>query len=1010
MLRTRFWRTSGWLGIVLLSLGSDSPLGILRDGFETDRVTWRQEATDAAIRLIAHDRSDRAAHEGKLSEHFEFEAGPGSALYYSYATPKVPIRPALQVSLFVRSNRVGVALSGRVILPNDFDAETKQPTFLTIAGTVYEESDRWRKLEITDFPVAVERQARILRASSKRPVKIEGAYLERIIVNIHGGQGENEVFLDDLTISPVPADEVAGGRDDGPLVEEADQGAVAPRQNAESIVTLPRNRLKKEGRDWVPTIIDAPGADIKMLRDAGFDVLATPREADPLRVQNAVDNGMMLMPKLDVNDPESPLDGPSALALIRNFPHRQSVAFWNLGDDLGATPDLEDRKAELKRVREVISAIRKTSTDSSILTTGTIASLWAQYGRVPQNLDLLGASPTMWGTSAETALTLRYLAARRDLTLRGNAEALHWAVIPCKPYLQARQAVWGDDPPPDSGDPQILPEQVRLFTYAALASGYRAFQFNADAQLTRPRGQPMLTELAFLNEELDLVQSVIAQGSDPELYPTYYPDPPAVPVSASQNLRQVQRNPEAPPHPSIKVASIKTTDRRGTLLVVADYGGGSQYVPGQLAANDVVLVVPANQAAQAYEISPGGIIALERQQGPGGLKITLPLFDVTALVLVTSDTALIDKLEAAIARVRPRAVQMAIEQAQRRLEMASEVNAKLTIEGHPTKTGAELLEQSGKIIKSARERLEDADYAIAWSEARRALRPLRILMRAHWDDAFKATLKAVRVGRGQPEDPPKVKPGTRPPKEALPPVIVTGVSCPPLLSYNTLPQQYMWIEYIRSAQFGPTLVDGGDFSDLKTLTDHGWNLNAGHDFEGISSKVEIDTIQAEHESGVLKLSVDAEVKGTIDDLPPVLEQPVAAVETAPITPEIPILPGQFVRITVQVKMPRPVSDGIGGLIIRDSWGGEPMQFAFCSLLTDWREIVLFRRCPGPEPLTITLGLAGYGAVYFDELKVERIEDPSVRETRPGGSGGVARTRPSAAGVPSASRPISPPRQ
>ena len=219
----------------------------------------------------------------------------------------------------------------------------------------------------------------------------------------------------------------------------------------------------------------------------------------------------------------------------------------------------------------------------------------------------------------------------------------------------------------------------------------------------------------------------------------------------------------------------------------------------------------------------------------------------------------------------------------------------------------------------------------------------------------------------------------------------------------------MWIEYIRSAQFGPTLVDGGDFSDLKTLKDHGWNLNAGHDFEGISSKVEIDTIQAEHESGVLKLSVDAEVKGTIDDLPPVLEQPVAAVETAPITPEIPILPGQFVRITVQVKMPRPVSDGIGGLIIRDSWGGEPMQFAFCSMLTDWREIVLFRRCPGPEPLTITLGMAGYGAVYFDELKVERIEDPSVRETRPGGSGGVARTRP-AAGVPSASRPISPPRQ
>lgn len=1000
-----------WLVLGLFSLGADAPLGILRDGFETDRPTWRQEATDATIRLIAHDRSDRAAHDGKLSEHFEFEAGPGSALYYSYAIPKVPIRPGLRVGLFVRSNRVGVALSSRVILPNDIDPESKQPTFLTIPGTIYEEADRWRKLEILDFPTAVERQARILRASTKRPVKIEGAYLERLLINIHGGQGENEVFLDELTISPVPNNEGDAIADVGPPVDEAEEGVATARPKADSRITLPRNRLKKDGRDWVPTIIDAPGADIEPLRAAGFDVLAVPREADPIRVQRAVESGMLIMPKLEVNDPNSPLDGPAALALIRDFPARQSVAFWHLGEGLGATPDREERKAELKRVREVISSIRKNPTDSSNLTSGTIEALWPQYGRVPQNLDLLGAMPTMWAASTDISLTLQYLAARRDMTLRGNAEAFHWAVIPCTPYAQAREGVWGNEPPPSGGDPQVSPEHLRLFTYAALSAGYRGFAYKADAQLTRPRGQPLLTELAFLNMEIDLVESIIAQGADPiERAPTHYPDPPLIPASANQNLLQLQKSPEAPPHPTIKVAKIQTADRRGALLVVTNFGGNAQFVPGQLTENDVVVIVQGNEAGQAYEISPGGVTPLVRKRGPGGLEITLPILDVSALVLVTSDTALIDKLETAIARVRPRAVQMAIEQAQRRMEQTAEVNTQLTIEGHPTKTGAELIEQSGRFIKSARERLEDADYEVAWSESRRAIRPLRILMNAHWNDAFLATTKAVRVGRGQPEDPPKVKPGTRPPKEALLPVLVNAVACPPLLSYNTLPQQYTWIEYIRSGQFGPNLLSGADFSDLSVLKAEGWNLNAGHNFDGVSSKVEIDRTQADHLSGVLKLSVDAAIKGTIDDLPPTIEQPVAAVTTAPIRPDVPIMPGQFFRITVQVKMPRPVTDGIGGFIVRDSWGGESMQFTYCYLLSDWREIVLYRRCPSNEPLTVTLGLAGYGAVYFDDLKVERIEDPRIRIPRPAAtSGDLTRDRRPTAG-PTAGRSVPPPRR
>src|SRR4051812_7441893 len=81
--------------------GDDTPS--LRDGFESERTAWQQEQTDAAVNLLAHERSDRAAHEGRFSEGFHFDAGPGSSFYYSYPLPKIPVSDALRVGLFVRS-------------------------------------------------------------------------------------------------------------------------------------------------------------------------------------------------------------------------------------------------------------------------------------------------------------------------------------------------------------------------------------------------------------------------------------------------------------------------------------------------------------------------------------------------------------------------------------------------------------------------------------------------------------------------------------------------------------------------------------------------------------------------------------------------------------------------------------------------------------------------------------------------------------------------------------------
>ncbi len=191
----------------------------------------------------------------------------------SYATPKIPVSDDLKIGLYVRSDRAGVRIHARIVLPADVDPETKAPSYVLVAGTIFDQVDRWQKLELVQMMPAIERQARVLRVSTRRPVKLDGAYLERVVVNLLGGPGESQVFLDDLEIEPVPKSVLAGDAkagEPGRTAGAADKRARPPptrsgKRSTRGPVRLERNLLEKRGRDgvyrpWFPTAIDAAGA------------------------------------------------------------------------------------------------------------------------------------------------------------------------------------------------------------------------------------------------------------------------------------------------------------------------------------------------------------------------------------------------------------------------------------------------------------------------------------------------------------------------------------------------------------------------------------------------------------------------------------------------------------------------------------------------------------------------------------------------------------------------------
>ncbi|MDG3005137.1 hypothetical protein [Paludisphaera mucosa] len=981
---------------------------VLHDGFEAPAVAWRREHTDTTITLLGHDRSDRAAHDGRQSERFQFEAEPGSQFFVSYPIPNVPVNDALEAVVNVRANRAGMQVFVRVVLPKDVDPESRAPSFVLVPGTVFDRVDRWQRLEVTHMPPSVERQARVLRASSKRPVSLEGAYVDCVVVNLMGGQGGAEVFLDDLSVGPVPAELAASWtppdaatKPEAPPAAPAADPAPAPPTVADATtrarydrIRLDRNRLRRLGddqrlHDWFPTAVEAPGADVTELRRYGFDVLVDGPDADEARLKEAVERGFTLMTRLSRAKAGDGIE--DQLGEVRDFPFAAATAFWMVGEDLGRNRERKVREEELDRTRKLIHAIHALPPTSSRLTIGQVRGELPLYARAPSNLDTIAIPTNHWASAQEQSEFFRFLAQRRELTAKANAGQLYWAMLPASAPPALQQAIWGDAPPPAWGVPRPLPEHLRAMTYLALAAGYRGLIFQGDADLTRPGGRPLLIESALLNEEIDLVERILALSADPiPVHPVFDPPPSVLPPPGSLPSTRVRPVKEYDPKPYHKAAAI-SIDRRGALLLLSDYYDHVQYQPYQMAARNLVIRAILPEGVEAFEISPGGVEVLEHKRGPGGTNITVEEFGVSSMILCTTDMALKDRLEMAIARARPTAVQLAIEQAELMLQQVAEINGRLAADGvtittqddvrqrqalglnKPFDDAADLLAKAEASVKSARDARDREDFGLAWKEARRAQRPLRILAFAHWVNAYKALSTAAGVVDFEPlEGTPRTS--VKPPAAT---VLMKPTSCPPLVSFATLPELYVWLDWISGKagyRFGANRVPSGTFDDPQEMTDDGW-MNMSYEAERIDAKMAVvppDVVEATAPTDNRAIRMNAtpvDPKELETTLPPFVDHPLVAVRS----PALKVQANNLLRISVMVRRPISSAPGAGGLIVRDSIGGEQLQFRSSDFIANWSRVVLYRKAPADGEFTVTLGLAGYGEAWFDDFRVELVE-------------------------------------
>ena len=227
-----------------------------------------------------------------------------------------------------------------------------------------------------------------------------------------------------------------------------------------------------------------------------------------------------------------------------------------------------------------------------------------------------------------------------------------------------------------------------------------------------------------------------------------------------------------------------------------------------------------------------------------------------------------------------------------------------------------------------------------------------------------------------------LKPGDQRPAGApkVPGIQLKPTACPPLVTFATLPELYVWLDWISGKagyRFGENRIPSGRFDDPAEMAEEGW-MDMSYQADRIKPKMVVVKPDYAVPSGpvdnraIRMNATPVDPKELETTLPPFVDHPLVAVRS----PALKVRANNLMRISVLVRRPITSAPGAGGIIVRDSIGGEQLQFRSTDLITNWSRVVLYRKAPTDCELTVTLGLAGYGEAWFDDFQVELVEGAS----------------------------------
>ncbi|QDU48706.1 hypothetical protein [Gimesia panareensis] len=920
-----------WVLLLVLPLVLSAPLRLRAETYEagfddTSRVSWQVRIDPSQAQKNWHVRNTTVHHSGAACEHLQVSTGNlGSLIELSHGLPASRIINELTVSLWLKSNRRGTRIGLEAVLPHQIDPETGATARIYLIGDTYTDEGQWQKLKCTTSESLVNQSLGLLRGRSKlRQLDTREMYVERVLVVTRSSSDKVEFLLDDLKLSPIVH----------PNQTVLETAAAMNKDEVKPIVEFLLDRVQLQGKPMFPRMSRYHGENLAELKQEGLNVIWAPRFDDYQFLEQLRSQGLWAMAT-----PPRPQDQhgdflPSRDATLIPFDEQTApIIFWNLGTQIPGNQWTEIRS----RVGQIQSADQQFKRP-------IMADVQGKERQISREVSMTGSSPRILNSDISF---LDY----RD-TLIGKTQIAPgrflWTWIQTEATPANSQ--WRETA--NKLPIVIEPEQIRLQAYAALSAGCRAAGYWTTSRLdetSAPGALERKMAIRQLNLEIDLIEPWLATGTVISHVPFQLRQRETPHIgqlgadfknSGQERLlrderlaeREMQLLREKQAAEELQAAVIHS--EYGTLILPVWFRQGAQFVPDQMAGNDATIVIPGgNVSASVWEVSTTEIRNLDRKRVSGGVQIRIPKFDMTSIIIMTSDQGLIDNLRRKIAGMRAQSAEACVQMSRAKLKRCEQTNAELVNMGVSQIArldGPAILGRARKLSAQSEQSLSNQDYHGARTQARDAMQLLRILQRSQWREATRNFTSAV--------------------------------TSPYTIAYSTLPDHWKMIEQIgrSSGKIQSNLLRSGEFEDIDTMTAEGWQ-HEPNPIEGTQAIAELYPRDRKSGNFSLRLLAAPLNRG---EVPAYIEDPLVKVTTPPLE----VRSGQILHITGWVKVTSSITGHTKGAALEDSIMG-PGGALHWSTQGSWQKIDVIREVPRSEKFRLSLYLYGLGAILFDDLRV-----------------------------------------
>ena len=286
--------------------------------------------------------------------------------------------------MWLKADRPGLQILGRIVLPNLIDPRTRQPVAVYVRGTSYAQVGIWEQLRIENVPRELQHQVWVLNRQFAREVDIRGAYMDQVWLNVYGGPGTTNVAIDDLEVSGVvdiaqqvsdvnvapPNSEISS---QNPFSREpiGERGAARPIWNAGlTSASVPTHEVKLDGsvllvdgHPFFPRILRYQGEPLDLVLKSGFNAIRLTQPPPPELLADAGRLGLWIICPPPVWPSSNAAGNQTLLAPIGSA--YDIVLAWHLGEGLTAQelPGVAEiarqlKSADARRKRPVLCGPR----------------------------------------------------------------------------------------------------------------------------------------------------------------------------------------------------------------------------------------------------------------------------------------------------------------------------------------------------------------------------------------------------------------------------------------------------------------------------------------------------------------------------------------------------------------------------------------------------------------------------------------------------------------------------